>query len=189
MATSRLRGVTPVFLVGDIAATMRWYQEVLGFEADPVPSTPPHHFCVLSRDSVEIFLQQLTRYQRPDLYDQREGGVWNAYLHTEDVRALYDALKARTDVTVIQPLHRQPYRQTEFEIRDLDLASAAESARSALDRGKLCAATLPEVSTSKTAHPRVLARRKTVEFIGRPTTLRERLPCRPGACSTRPAPP
>ncbi|HSE52947.1 MAG TPA: VOC family protein [Gemmatimonadales bacterium] len=114
----RLRTVTPVFLVGDIAATMRWYREALGFEADAVPRTPPHAFCILRRDEVEIFLQQLTGYQRPDLYEEREGGVWSAYLHTEDVRALYEAVKARPDVTVIQPLHRQPYRQTEFEIRD-----------------------------------------------------------------------
>jgi uncharacterized glyoxalase superfamily protein PhnB len=114
----RLRTVTPVFLVGDIAATMRWYREALGFEADPVPKTPPHDFCVLRRDGVEIFLQQLTGYQRPDVYAEREGGVWNAYLHTEDVRALYHAVRARPDVTLIQPLHRQPYRQTEFEVRD-----------------------------------------------------------------------
>ena len=118
MAPGRLREVTPVFLVGDIAATMRWYQEVLGFEADAVPRTPPHAFCSLRRDDVELFLQQLDGFQRPDLYDQREGGVWNAYLQTDDVRALYEALTARPDVTVIQPLHRQPYRQTEFEIRD-----------------------------------------------------------------------
>lgn len=117
-AASRLRGVTPVFLVGDIAATMRWYQEVLGFEADAVPRTPPHAFCILRREDIKIFLQQLDGYQKPDVYDQREGGVWSAYLHTEGVSALYDALKNRTDVTVIQPLHRQPYRQTEFEVRD-----------------------------------------------------------------------
>lgn len=117
-ATGRLRGATPVFLVGDIAATIRWYREVLGFEADAVPSTPPHTFGILRRDDVEIFLQQLDGYQRPDVYDRREGGVWSAYLQTEGVRALYDALKSRADVTVVQPLHRQPYRQTEFEIRD-----------------------------------------------------------------------
>ena len=118
MASSRLRGVTPVFLVGDIAATMRWYREALGFETDAVPRTPPHAFCILTRDDVKIFLQQLTGYERPDWYDRREGGVWNAYLHTKDVAGLYEALKARPDVTVIQSLHRQPYRQTEFEIRD-----------------------------------------------------------------------
>ena len=117
-APHRLRRATPVFLVGDIAATMRWYQDVLGFEADAVPQRPPHAFCVLRRDDVEIFLQQLDGYQKPDVYDQREGGVWSAYLHTEGVRALYEALRNRPDVTVIQPHHRQPYRQTELEIRD-----------------------------------------------------------------------
>ena len=117
-ATSRLRSVTPVFLVGDIEATMRWYQRTLGFEAEAVPEAPPYDFCILRKDDVVIFLQQLTGYQKPDLYDEREGGVWSAYLRTEGVRTLYEALKERADVTVIQPLRRQPYRQTEFEIRD-----------------------------------------------------------------------
>ena len=97
---------------------MRWYREALGFEADAVPAAPPHHFCTLWKDDAVIFLQQLTGYRNPDLHGQREGGVWNAYLRTEGVRALYEALTARRDVMVIQPLHRQPYRQTEFEIRD-----------------------------------------------------------------------
>jgi uncharacterized glyoxalase superfamily protein PhnB len=116
--TVRLQSVTPVFLVGDIAATMRWYQGTLGFEAEAVPEAPPHAFCILRKDDVVIFLQQLTGYRKPDLYDEREGGVWSAYLHTEGVHRLYEALKDRADVTVLQPLRRQPYRQTEFEIRD-----------------------------------------------------------------------
>ena len=114
----KLRGVTPVFLVGDIAATMRWYWETLGFEADAVPEAPPHDFCILRRDDVVIFLQQLDGYQKPDLYDEREGGVWSAYVRTEGVQSLYDTLKGRAGVQVIQPLHRRPYHQTEFEIRD-----------------------------------------------------------------------
>jgi uncharacterized glyoxalase superfamily protein PhnB len=117
-ANTRLRSATPVFLVGDIAATMRWYQATLGFEGDAVPKAPPHHFCILQKDDVVIFLQQLAGFQKPDLYAKREGGVWSAYLRTEGVHRLYEELKARADVEVIQPLHRQPYRQTEFEIRD-----------------------------------------------------------------------
>lgn len=117
-ATTRLHGVTPVFLVGDIEATMRWYERELGFEAEAVPKAPPYDFCILRKNDVVIFLQQLTGYQKPDLYDEREGGVWSAYLRTEGVHRLYEALKERAEVTVIQPLHRQPYRQTEFEVRD-----------------------------------------------------------------------
>jgi len=113
-----LRSVTPVFLVDDIASTLEWYKANLGFDGDAVPAPPPHSFGILRRDDVVIFLQQLAGYHPPDLYRDREGGVWNAYVRTEGVRALYEALRSRPDVTVIQPLHRQPYGETEFEIRD-----------------------------------------------------------------------
>ena len=115
---ARFRSVTPVFLVGDIESTMRWYQGTLGFEADVFPNAPPYAFCILRKDDVVIFLQQLTGFQKPDLYDQRAGGVWSAYLRTEGVHRLYESLKDREDVSVIRPLHRQPYGQTEFEVRD-----------------------------------------------------------------------
>jgi catechol 2,3-dioxygenase-like lactoylglutathione lyase family enzyme len=115
---AKLRSVTPVFLVSDIEATMRWYQRILGFEADAVPEAPPYDFCILRKDDVVIFLQQLAEYQKPDLYGQREGGVWSAYLHTQGIADLYETLRQHPDVVVVQPLRRQPYRQSEFEIRD-----------------------------------------------------------------------
>jgi uncharacterized glyoxalase superfamily protein PhnB len=117
-ANMKLRGATPVFLVNDIAATMYWYSANLGFEADAVPNPPPHAFCILRRDDVVIFLQQLTGYQRPEHYHEREGGVWSAYIRTQGVHLLYDALRSRSDVRVIQPLRQQPYGETEFEIQD-----------------------------------------------------------------------
>ena len=115
---SKLTSITPVFLVGDIAATMRWYQSALRFEADAFPPTAPHAFCILRKDDVTIFLQQLDGYEKPDRYAARRGGVWDAYLHTQDVHALYQMLANRSDVTIVHPPRRQPYRQTEFEVRD-----------------------------------------------------------------------
>jgi len=117
-ASATLQSAIPVFLVDDIAATMRWYERTLNFNGDAVPKFPPHTFCILRKDGVVIFLQQLAGYHRPDLYNEREGGVWNAYLRTRGVKALYDAVRGRAEVTVLQPLHRQPYGETEFEIRD-----------------------------------------------------------------------
>jgi predicted enzyme related to lactoylglutathione lyase len=117
-ANPKLRSATPVFLVGDIAATMEWYESKLGFDAEAVPERPPYDFCILRKDDVVLFLQQLAGYQKPDHYHEREGGVWGAYLHTDGVRALYDTLKDLPGITVVQPLRRQPYGQTEFEIRD-----------------------------------------------------------------------
>jgi len=118
IANATLLSATPVFLVDDIAATMPWYERNLGFKSDPVPKSPPHNFCILWKDDVVIFLQQLEGYRRPDLYDDRAGGVWSAYLRTQGIHALYDALRGLADVTVVQPLHRQPYGETEFEIQD-----------------------------------------------------------------------
>jgi uncharacterized glyoxalase superfamily protein PhnB len=116
MAT--LEGGTPVFLVSDIASTMHWYSTCLGFSVQGVPESPPHTFGFLRKDGAEIFLQQLDGYDKPDLYDQREGGVWNVYLHVRGVRDLFAELSQRDNVTIIEPLCHQPYGQTEFVIRD-----------------------------------------------------------------------
>jgi uncharacterized glyoxalase superfamily protein PhnB len=114
----RLDGVTPVFLVGDIASTMRWYATRLGFDVHGLPESPPHSFGFLRKDNVEIFLQQLDGYQKPDLYAEREGGVWSVYLQVQGVRELFEALSQAPDVTMLEPLCHQPYGQTEFVIRD-----------------------------------------------------------------------
>jgi catechol 2,3-dioxygenase-like lactoylglutathione lyase family enzyme len=116
--TYTLQTATPVFLVSDIAATMRWYRDTLGFDGDAVPKVPPHNFGILRKNGVSLFLQQLTGYSKADRYRDREGGVWSAYLRTEGVRDLYDALKTRADVTIVHSLHTQPYGETEFEVRD-----------------------------------------------------------------------
>ena len=113
-----LVGSTVVFLVSDIASTIGWYAQHLGFAAHPTPASPPYNFCILSRDRVQIFLQQLDGYQKPDVYDQREGGVWNVYIQTDDARALFESLSGNPDVTIIEPLCHQPYGQTEFVLRD-----------------------------------------------------------------------
>jgi catechol 2,3-dioxygenase-like lactoylglutathione lyase family enzyme len=114
----KLRQAVPVFLVSDIAATMQWYTARLGFHARAIPESPPYTFCILSGDGVDIFLQQLDGYQKPDLYDQREGGVWNVYLEIQGVRDLFAALSQLPDVKIIEPLCHQQYGQTEFVIRD-----------------------------------------------------------------------
>lgn len=115
---SVLHSATPVLLVDDIATTMEWYERILGFGADPFPESPPYEFCILSRDEVSIFLQRLAGYRKADVYREREGGVWSAYLRMHGIQNFYDAVRSFAEVEVLQPLHRQPYGQTEFEIRD-----------------------------------------------------------------------
>jgi uncharacterized glyoxalase superfamily protein PhnB len=115
---ARFQSACPVFLVDDIASTMQWYRTVLGFEADPFPESPPHAFCALSRDDIEIMLQQLVGYEKPDVYPRREGGVWNVYLRMHGVRDLFDGLSKRSDVKILETICKQPYGETEFVVQD-----------------------------------------------------------------------
>ena len=117
-AKHTLQGVTPVLLVGDIAAALRWYSTHLGFSGRGVPDSPPHSFGFLTKDNVTIFLQQLDGYRQPDLYDKREGGVWHVYLSVQGIDELYETLSQAPDVTLLEPPRRQSYGQTEFVIRD-----------------------------------------------------------------------
>ena len=77
------------------------------------PESPPHTFGFLNKGDVQIFLQQLDGYRKPDLYGQREGGVWSVYLRMQGVRELFDVLSQRPDVTILEPLCHQPYGQTD----------------------------------------------------------------------------
>ncbi|HJX92402.1 MAG TPA: VOC family protein [Pyrinomonadaceae bacterium] len=114
--TPEYRSIVPVFSVADVGATMNWYQTKLGFFSDPFPANEPYVFAILFRDNVEIMLQRVEKYQRPDDYDRRAGGVWDAYIRSPHVKELYDGIK--DDVTIVKPLRRQPYGAWEFEVKD-----------------------------------------------------------------------
>ena len=107
--------VSPCFPVADINATIRWYEK-LAFVADPFPPDEPYVFCILRRNDIEIMLQRLEGYQKPDLYSRRSGGVWDAYIRIQDVKQLYESIKDK--VETVQPLRRQPYGCWEFEVKD-----------------------------------------------------------------------
>lgn len=104
------------FPVADISATIKWYEEQLGFTGDPFPDREPYVFGILRRDDIEIFLQRVEGYQKPDVYSRRPGGVWDAYIRVEGVKDLYE--EVREAVTVVQPLRLQPYGNWEFEVKD-----------------------------------------------------------------------
>jgi hypothetical protein len=91
----------------------------LGFAGDPFPSHEPYVFGILRRDEIEIMLQRVADYQKPDLYDLRNGGgVWDAYLRISGLQHLYDRVKDRLELK--KPLRRQPYGLSEFEVKDVN---------------------------------------------------------------------
>ena len=110
--------VAPVFAVADISATIRWYEEHLGFIGDPFPDQEPYVFAIMTRDNIEIMLQRVEGYGKPDLYNSRAGGVWDAYFRIEGVKDLFESVQ--DEATIVQPLRQQPYGQWEFEVADLN---------------------------------------------------------------------
>ena len=113
---AELRTVAACFPVADVSATIQWYEEQLGFIGDPFPDREPYVFGILRRDGVEIFLQRVDGYKKPDLYNMRPGGVWDAYIRVEGINDLYESVRA--EATIVQPLRLQPYGNWEFEVKD-----------------------------------------------------------------------
>jgi len=111
-----LGSIAPCFPVSDVGATISWYQLQLGFWSDPFPEDEPYVFAIMFRDNVEIMLQRVENYQKPDLYYRREGGVWDAYIRTTAVKEFWESV--RDKVPIVKPLCRQPYGAWEFEVRD-----------------------------------------------------------------------
>jgi len=110
--------VVPCFSVADVGKTMRWYEEQLGFAGDPFPDREPYLFAILLRDGVEVMLQRIAGYEKPNLYPLRSVGVWDAYFRIEGVEEFYNQI--RDCVDVIKPISQKPYGAWEFEVRDPD---------------------------------------------------------------------
>lgn len=112
----KLNSVAPTFPVADVDATIHWYETVLGFTSYPFPENPPHVFAIVCRDGIEIMFQRIDGYQKPDLYQRRDGGVWDAYIRMEGVKEFYDAVKDQVEIQL--PLRKQGYGDWEFEVKD-----------------------------------------------------------------------
>jgi uncharacterized glyoxalase superfamily protein PhnB len=115
MAT-HFASIVPCFPVADVGATMPWYEQKLGFSTDSFPKSGSPVFAILFRDNIEIMLQRIEGYEKPDLYQRRGGGVWDAYVRTARVKEFYESV--RDHVTIVKPLRQQPYGAWEFEVKD-----------------------------------------------------------------------
>jgi len=110
---ARVKSSTPVFLVGDIQATISWYQRI-GFEAEYFPPG----FGILSRDDVRIFVQGHPGYKRPHDPGRYERDAWDLYIETDNVAALFAEFSDQPEVEITGALSERDYGQIEFEVTD-----------------------------------------------------------------------
>jgi catechol 2,3-dioxygenase-like lactoylglutathione lyase family enzyme len=112
----QINAAVPTFLVSDVAGTVRWYSERLGFHAAGTdPKHQPYVYASLPRGGAEIILS-LAGYQKPDLGARRPEGLWDAYIRMRVVRTLYEIV--RSEEFIQMPLKLQAYGDWEFEVRD-----------------------------------------------------------------------
>lgn len=109
-----MQSAVPTFLVADVGATAEWYARELGFAVATFPAGPPFAYASLQHGGAEIMLLRQEGHRRPEVV--RATGAWDAYVRLEGVQELWERLRAKPFVT--QPPTRQPYGDTEIEVRD-----------------------------------------------------------------------
>ena len=113
--------VTPNLVVRDIAASLVFYRDVLGFTAgESVPDTPPYLFIMLARDGVPVFLNDVkaASHDFPAMAATPPGGTCTMFFIVTDVDALHAAVAPKA--TVVMPLETQFYGMREFSVTDPD---------------------------------------------------------------------
>lgn len=100
--------VTPIFNVKNLAASIDYYINKLGFEKNWDWGTPPT-FASVQRGKVHIFLCE---------GGQGQPGTW-IEIFMDDVDSLYEEYKRRGAV-IIQPPKNFPWETREMLVEDLD---------------------------------------------------------------------
>ncbi|MCE2902559.1 MAG: hypothetical protein ACK6DP_03410 [Gemmatimonas sp.] len=108
--------MVPVLRVSDVARSLAWYRDNLGFEADPMPANAPHEYCLLRRDRTELLLRRAHApiARTADAYD------WDVCIRLEggELIALLDHARRRTPL--VRGPEIMPAGHVEFELEDPD---------------------------------------------------------------------
>ena len=115
------KGLTPNLIVSDVARSVAFYREVLGFVVDAtVPEAAPYVFASVKSGPVEVFLNapEPAYAEYPAFKDRPIGGTLTLFIEVEGIAAWHEALKDR--VKVVMPLEHKWYGVTEFAIADPD---------------------------------------------------------------------
>ncbi|MDR6991813.1 VOC family protein [Luteimonas sp. 3794] len=104
----QIESVSPIFSVDDLAASLDFYLQTLGFELAWSWGEPPH-IASVCRDGIEIMLSQRSDISAP--------GAAQIYLGVSAIDAWHDALKS-AGVHMRVPIGDRPYGMRDFRIAD-----------------------------------------------------------------------
>lgn len=110
--------LAPVLMVNDVAATVRFYEDVLGFKKTAnVPENEPYVFAMVEAGGVEIqFQEKKSMEEMPVFKGRTPGGSLVLYMDTPDVGALYERVKDHA--AIAKAMHKTFYGTREFYMLD-----------------------------------------------------------------------
>lgn len=111
----------PTLAVPDTAATAHWYRDRLGFEVLGLWGTG---YAIVKKGRALIHFAGMPRghtasFCRPNTGRTSHSDMWDIYLHTDDVDALYTDYRNR-GAAIIRPPYDAPHGLREFHISDLN---------------------------------------------------------------------
>ena len=112
-------GVVAVLLVDDVEATVGWYREALGFEADFLYGQPPSYASVSRDDAIINFSQSVPAGRRNGVSAAGPGNGTDLYIVVADINDLYADVVA-SDVKVLMQPGDYDYGMREFKIEDMN---------------------------------------------------------------------
>ena len=80
-----LERIYPFFIVKNLAVSIDFYNQKLGFETDLLIPEEDPFFGIVSRDNVKIFLKHITEFIHPvPNHIRHEWARWDAFIFTPD---------------------------------------------------------------------------------------------------------
>ena len=118
---TRFLSITPNLIVKDLAKSLTFYRDVLGFKVQmSVPDAEPFVFVGLEHDGVPVFLNSIGSVleDHPEMSSTPFGGTGTLFFVITGVDALHEAVKSKTPI--VMPLKTQFYGMREFSVKDPD---------------------------------------------------------------------
>ncbi|HLF79584.1 MAG TPA: VOC family protein [Dehalococcoidia bacterium] len=112
-------GVVPVLLVDDVLATVEFYRDALGFEANFLYDNPPTYASVSRNDAIINFALSQPPGRRNGVSGAGPGNGTDLYIVVNDLDDVHEEFKLTGVSILLEPLDTD-YGMREFKIEDLN---------------------------------------------------------------------
>ena len=117
---SAIEEIAPFFIVENLAASVGFYNQKLGFETDLLVPEDDPFFGIVSRDNVRILLKHVTEFIHPvPNHTRHEWAKWDAFIWVSDPDALFAEYQSR-GLAFHEPLTDTDDGLRTFELKDHD---------------------------------------------------------------------